>query len=335
MIDLHAHIFFDELLGQAGEFGPEIRQTSPGRNEVVTGAYSWPIGENTSLGFSAASRLEALDAAGIDIQALSLSPLWLFHSATSDVAVPFLRRANDLLHEWTSHAPDRLLAYAALPTQDVDLAVEELERNVARGFIGGYIGSNARPALDDPDLDPLYAAHARLGVPLYIHSTVPGVDGPAGDPRLDRWLGHVTVGYPNEETLTVLSMILGGVLDRHPGLNVVIPHGGGTFPFIAGRVLDSLRLPTAPVSRDTARAALKRLWFDTHVHSRDSLDLLISVVDTGRLVFGSNYGGWDSGHTNEVSGMEPLLDANARRLLRLDQQEARNEGIVEVGHGGR
>lgn len=322
MIDLHAHIFFDELLGRAGKHGPVFREVGPGRNEVVTGNYAWPVGEMTSLALSAEDRLAALDRGGIDIQVLSLSPLWLFHSSSAAIAQPFLAYANDLLHDWVGVDRHRLRAFAALPAQDVPAAVAELERNVDRGFVGGYIGSNARTRLDDPVLDPLYDAHVRLNVPLFIHSTLPGVDGPAGDPRLDPWLGGVTVGYPFEETLTVTALVLGRVLERHPGLDVLIPHGGGTFPFIAGRVLDSLALPSAPVTRTEARESLDRLWFDTHVHSRDSLDLLTAVVNTERLVFGSNHGGWDSGSPAEVAGMEPLLDANARRLLRIDGPDA-------------
>lgn len=317
MIDSHAHVFFDELLGKAGPYGPSLRESAPGQFEVVTGGYSFGIGANSSFAPEMESRVAAIEPAGITAQVLSLSPLWLFHEAPASLAVPFLREANDLTADMVGKAPGLLRAFAALPAQDIPAAIDELHRNVERGFVGGYIGSNARVNLDDPELDDLYAAHEKLDAPLLIHSIVPGVDGPPGDPRLNRWLGNVTIGYPIEETLTVTSLILGGVLDRHPKLDVLIPHGGGAFPAIAGRIVDSLRLPGAPISEERAREGLSRLWFDTHVHSPHTLDLLLEVANVDHLVYGSNFGGWDSSSTSEVANMAELLDANARRLFRM------------------
>ena len=66
-------------------------------------------------------------------------------------------------------------------------------------------------------------------------------------------------------------------------------------------------------------ALLGRLWFDVHVHDEGSLQLLADVMGTDHLVFGTNFGGWDSAAGHPIAGgMAPTLDANARRLLRLD-----------------
>jgi aminocarboxymuconate-semialdehyde decarboxylase len=96
--------------------------------------------------------------------------------------------------------------------QDVPASVAELRRAVTGlGFLGACIGTDARPNLDDPELDELYGACTELDVPLFFHSVVHGVDGPPGDPRLRRWLRDVTLGYPFEEAIAVSTLLLGGV----------------------------------------------------------------------------------------------------------------------------
>ncbi|MES2171115.1 MAG: amidohydrolase family protein, partial [Actinomycetota bacterium] len=134
---------------------------------------------------------------GISRQVVSLSPLWLFHTAPAPVATAFARRANDLLAEWCGADRTRLAGMASLPAQDVGAAIVELERSVTElGLVGGYIGTDARPGLDDPDLDDLYSACVDLDVPLFVHSTMGRVGASVVDPRLDRWMGGVIYGYP-------------------------------------------------------------------------------------------------------------------------------------------
>lgn len=319
-IDIHAHVFFDELLGGIPGLGPSIEQTEGGRLLVV-GGYRWPLRPGP-LTPDPGQRVRELDAAGISRQVLSLSPLWLFPRADRDAAVAFHTRANDLLAAWCAVAPSRLLGVASLPTQDVDAAVRELTRAVTElGLVGGYIGTDARPGLDDPELDALYLACERLDVPLFVHSAMAGIDTP-GDPRLDRWLGGVVYGYPFEETLAVASLVFGGVLDRHPGVDVVLSHGGGTAPFLHGRMREFSGLPASPIGTAQFDEAFGRLWFDTHVHSAGSLRLLAEVANPRHLVFGSNFGGWDRGAPSELDGILPSVDANARRLLRIGGERA-------------
>ena len=152
MIDLHAHIFFDELLGRAGKHGPVFREIGPGRNEVVTGNYAWPVGEMTSLALSAEDRLVALDRGGIDIQVLSLSPLWLFHSSSAAIAQPFLAYANDLLHDWVGVDRHRLRACAALPAEDVPAALASAYRGGSGSMSSVHAGAVLTPPSCPPDL---------------------------------------------------------------------------------------------------------------------------------------------------------------------------------------
>lgn len=314
MIDTHAHLFVDDLLHRIPGLGPAVEEGERGW-ELVVGDYRWPLRE-PSLTIDPVERARQLEAAGISLQVVSLSPLWLFTTVDAAVAVPFHRDANDALAAWCAAGGPTLRFVASLPTQDVSAAVAELDRALELGAVGGYLGTSARPGLDDPELDPLYEAAVQRDVPLFLHSTMPGIDAP-GDPRLDRWLGGVVIGYPVEETLAVYSLVFGGVLERHPGLDLVISHGGGASALLHGRMRAYSGTARSPIDAASFDRSFRRLWFDTHVHSEEGVRLLASVADPARLVFGSNFGGWDSGSVDEVAVLGDALDDNARRLLRL------------------
>ncbi len=315
MIDVHAHLFFEELLGQAGGYGPRIKD-SPDGCCLITGGMTWPLASPGALAMSPGERVHALDQAGIDIQIATISPLWLFHHAPAAIAVPFATRANDLLMRWCEKTGGRIRPLAQLPTQDPEAAAEELRRCVQElGAIGGFIGSDARPHLDGNDLDPVYSACEQLDVPLFIHSAMPGIDGPPGDPRLERWIGHAVLGYPLEDTVAVSSFLLSDVLDRHPKLDVCFSHGGGAIPLLWGRLIAFARTARSPVDPETLHHHLRRLWFDQHLHFDAGVRLLREVANPAHLVFGSNFGGWDAEHEHSDPG--DALSANARTLLRL------------------
>jgi len=318
VIDVHAHLFFEDLLGTLGGFGPRFEHDENGVGTLTTGSYAYHVGKVPTLDRPVAGRLDQMDEAGIDIQVVSASPLWYFSHTSADLVAPFAHRYNDLLAEWASHDQDRLKALATLPVYDVSAAVKELDRAVnEKGMVGATIGTDARAELDDADLDDLYAACVDLDVPLFIHSIVPGVDGPPGDPRLRRWLRDVTLGYPFEETIAVTSLLLGGVLDRHPDLDVCLSHGGGTTSFLWGRIRAWVETGAAPIGVETFDRNYRKLWFDVHVHADRSAELLTQVANNDRLVLGTNFGGWDSAAPAEASGLDIDLESNARRLLRL------------------
>ncbi|WP_169309988.1 amidohydrolase family protein [Aeromicrobium marinum] len=317
MIDVHAHLFFDELMGEAGTYGPAI-QTGPSGHRLVTGGMEWPVSDPSLLAASPASRLDALDDAGIEMQVVSISPLWLFHHAPPEVAERFAGLANNLLSSWCSRTDGRGLGLAQLPTQRPEAAAEELHRCVKDlGMVGGYMGSDARPHLDNEALDPVYQACQDLDVPLFVHSAMPGIDGPPGDPRLDRWTGQAVIGYPLEDTIAASSFLLGSVLDRFPRLDVCLSHAGGGLAMLWGRLSAFARTARSPVTEARLNEHLQRLWFDVHVHSDEADALVRRTLPTDHLVFGSNFGGWDS--ERPPNHLDPALTSNARRLLRLDR----------------
>ncbi|MGY1694396.1 amidohydrolase family protein [Geodermatophilus sp. SYSU D00814] len=330
VVDVHAHVVLPSSLGAAGAAGPEQGTAPDGTPFYRVGGYVLSGVRYEGTAFTDVGvRLRAMDAAGIDVQLLSPNPLTYLGDLDAAAASRYARVHNDALAGLVAAHPTRLLGAAQLPVQDVGAAVAELERSVrGLGLSAACIDTDpGGRTLDDPALDDLYAAVVDLDVPLFVHPSPLGRAGPADDPRLRRFDLDLLVGFAYDETLAVAALVFGGVLERHPRLDVCLSHGGGATAFLAGRLARAAAVPRAWVP-DALRTEgvptlLRRLWLDTHVHGRDALDLLVRVVGTGRLVLGTNFAGWDSGGATsvaEVAHLAPVLSANAVRLLRLDRE---------------
>jgi aminocarboxymuconate-semialdehyde decarboxylase len=317
VIDIHSHLFFSELFGLAGDLGPRIDRRGDGTIALVTGGYSFPMGKRTTIDTIPQRRIAELDAAGIEVQLVSGSPLWFFHHSTAEVAIRFSRAFNEALAQFAASSPARFKAIGVLPMQHPAASLAELERAVRElGVAGAMIGTDAWPRLDDPDLDELYSAFEELDVPLLVHSTIAGVDGPPPEKRFARFKNELTIALPFQETEAGLTLVFGGVLRRHPRLRVCLPHGAGTLPYLYGRLRAFMAsLPDAPVTVGQFEEDFGRLWFDTHVHGAGQLRLLTETVSRDRLVFGTNFGGWDTGSARDLDGFDIDTDANARALF--------------------
>lgn len=326
VIDVHAHAVLRSSLGAAGAAGPELGVEPDGtpfyrvKDYVLRG-----VRYEGSPFMDLDVRLARMDAAGIDRQLLSPNPITYFTDLDVPSATAYCRTHNDALAEAVRTHPARLLGAAQLPVQDVDAAAAELERAVRElGLAGGYLDTDPGRPLDDPAMDTLYAAAVELDVPIFLHPTPVGVDGPANDPRLRRFDLDLMLGFCYDETLAVAALVFGGVLRRHPRLDICLSHGGGATAYLAGRFERATAVPRPWVPEwlheEGMGPSLRRLWFDTHVHAEASLELLAATVGTERLVFGTNFAGWDDGGADavsEVGDLMPALSANAARLLRL------------------
>jgi len=322
VIDVHAHAVLEVSFGAAGEAGPELGASADGTPFYRVGGYVLNGVRYAGSPFMDVDvRVAAMDEAGIDVQLLSPNPLTYFDRLDTDAAVAFARTHNDALAQVVAKYPDRLLGAAQLPVQDIPAAIAEARRAVRDlGMAAVYIGSDpGGRTLDDPALDPLYEALVDLDVPLFVHPSPLGPDGPPADPRLRRFDLDLLLGFAYDETLAVAALVFGGVLERHPGLDVCISHGGGAAAFVAGRfarAVEKRPWAGAKLRENGFEHYYRRLWFDTHVHDELALKLLAEHAGTERLVFGTNFAGWDSG-AYEGPGLDPaLLAANAARLLR-------------------
>lgn len=323
VIDIHAHAVLERTMGAAGRFGPEVGTDAAGKPWFRIGDYFLHgVKYRGSPFMEAELRLARMIDAGIEFQVLSPNPLTYFHYIDAAEAVAFCRRHNDALAELVSRYPFALGGLAALPMQDPDAACAELERAVRElGLWGACVGTDfPGRTLDHADFDPLYRQFTALDVPLFLHPAPAGIDGPPGDPNLKRFDLDIISGFASQETLAVATLFFGGVLERHPTLDLCVSHGGGAIALLAGRVQQAgMKRPWAPEwTRDEGAFGrfLRKLWLDTHLPDDRSLAVLTNLVGTDRLVFGTNFAGWDQPPHLEPSATAALYAGNARRLLR-------------------
>ena len=326
LIDVHGHVVLEGSLGRAGACGPEIGAHPDGTPWFRVGDYRLDgVAYRGSLFIESDLRLAAMDAARIAVQALSPNPLTYLHHIEAPLAVEFCRAHNDDLAATVARHPDRLVGLAALPAQDVGAACAELRRAVRDlGLAGAAIGTDVGRPLDDASMDPLYARCVELDVPLFLHPTQSGIDSPRRDERVGRWDLDLVLEYGFEEVLAVSTLVFGGVTERHPALDVCLSHGGGFTALALGklRALAERRRAAPEWLREPGAfdRALGRLWFDCHVTGEREVGFAIAQLGWERLVYGTNFGGWDRGTGPDVHAWRTRLNENARRLLRLERR---------------
>ena len=187
-------------------------------------------------------RIAAMDAAGIDMQVLSLSTPGVEQSETGE-QIAISREVNDWLADAVTKYPTRFAAFTTLPVGAPDIAAEELERRVtAQGFKGAMINGHTRGRyLDDQFFWPILERAEAVDVPIYVHPTTP----PSAvveayysgfSPELTSVFSISGWGWHIETSVHVIRMILGGVFDRYPRLQIVIGHMGEGIPFFLPRI---------------------------------------------------------------------------------------------------
>ncbi|MPZ54595.1 MAG: amidohydrolase family protein [Acidimicrobiia bacterium] len=271
-------------------------------------------------------RLAAMDKAGVDIQALSVSPYQMFYWAEPEVGLKSSRMVNDDLAELVATHPDRFMGLGTVPLQDTEAAVGELDRCVNElGFRGLEIATNVEgEELSSTRLEPFWAAVEEHGVVVFIHPT-----GFTQPDRLDHHYFFNVVGHPIENTLAIANLIFGGVIERHPDLKIVVAHGGGYLPAYAGR------MDHAYHAREDVREGLpkppgeylKKFHFDTMVFEPDQVGFLVEKYGASQVILGTDYP-YDMGEEDPVglvkrtaglddSQRDLICGGNAARLLGL------------------
>jgi predicted TIM-barrel fold metal-dependent hydrolase len=194
------------------------------------------------LGDVGGGRIAEMNAAGIDVQVLSLTSPGTEQAEGADALI-LARDANDFLADTVKKHPARLAGFAALPTAAPDKAAEELERMVrGHGFKGALINGHSRGRyLDDKFFWPILERAEALDVPIYLHPTQPPrpvIEASYGgfSPIVTELLAGAGWGWHIETAIHVIRLILGGVFDSFPKLQIVIGHMGEALPFMLQRL---------------------------------------------------------------------------------------------------
>ena len=326
-IDVHAHILSEDtirlLQREAPKVGPKLSDIDDqfGTLEVAGNVYRhFPRG-----GWDLERRLEDMAAAKVDVQVLSVCPQTFVYAQPAAVAAAFARIQNEQLAQLAKSRPDRFLAIATLPMQAPMQAADELRHAVrVLGLRGAQIGSNiAGKNLDDPELEPVWAAAAELGAFILLHPI-----NVAGADRLRSYYLTNLIGNPLDTTIAAASLVFGGVLERHPTLKICLAHGGGFVPYQAGRFVHGWHVRAEPKSKlaKPPTESLKRFYFDTIVHSKEALAFLVGNAGAERVLLGSDYP-FDMGMPEGVSQVRSLSVAAADQSAILG---ARAQALLET-----
>ena len=240
-------------------------------------------------------RVALMDAAGIDVQALSLTAPGV-EQLEVEAATALARESNAFLAQAIRRHPARFFGLASLPVADPHAAIAELERATQdHGFKGVVVNGHCRGRyLDDRFFWPVLARAEALSLPIYLHPTQspqPVIDAWYGDlaPMVSEMMAGPGWGWHIETALHVLRMILGGVFDAHPRLQIVVGHMGESLPFMLQRVdvmapaMTGLEKPVSAYLRENVHYTFSGFNF-----TPTFLDLMLEVgVD--RIMFSTDH----------------------------------------------
>lgn len=194
-------------------------------------------------------RLKDMDRNGIEVTILSLTQPGIEGITDTKAAVDTAKRANDYVaKEMVGGHPDRFRFFASVPLQDPDAAAAELERAVKElgavgALVNGYtnIGDeNTARYLDEAPVDVFWSKVSELGVPVYLHPRIPLPNQQRIYQGYEGLLGSAW-GFGQETATHALRLILSGLFDRHPNVNIILGHCGEGLPFTLPRVEHRLR----------------------------------------------------------------------------------------------
>ena len=324
-IDTHAHWYprqWVELLASEGG----RNNATIGKNERGQVTFAVPeMKQNFQATYiELGLRLKMMDYARVDIHALSLTSPMVYW-APPEFGLKLSQVFNDACAAAHLKYPNRFIGMAMVPMQAPELAVQEVERAAKLpGIRGVYMATHVNGKnLEDKSLWPVYQRCEALELPIFLHPV-----NPVGAERMQGYHLRNFLGNPYETGIAAASLMFGGVMDAFPKLDVMLPHAGGTFPNLIGRMDHgtTVRAECKHMAKPPS-SYLRRFHYDTITHGDQILVNLIRQVGADRVVLGSDCPA-DMSYTRPVDVIERLselssgerdsiLSGNAARLLKL------------------
>jgi len=328
LIDIHSHFLPRNWPDLGARFGtpdwPWMRHAADGNAMLMLGEREFrPV---TAACWDPRVRLQDMDRDGVDVQIMCATPVLFAYARPALQALECARIFNDAAREICAAAPQRLKSLCQVPLQDTELACRELSRAMANGHVGVHIGNHvgAREISDEGIITFLQHCAAE-GAAVFVHPW-----DMMGQERMPKYMLPWLVAMPAETQLSILWLILSGAFERLPrSLKLCFAHGGGSFPYLLGRVDNAWR------NRDLVREDCPRLpssyvdrfYVDGAVFSDAALSFLVRTMGEDRVMLGSDYpyplgeqrvGTLVRSHPDlSTAAREKLLHANAQRFFGL------------------
>jgi aminocarboxymuconate-semialdehyde decarboxylase len=266
-----------------------------------------------------AERLRAMDAQGIDVEALSINAYW--YGAERDVARQLVRVQNERLAEFCATNSERFVGFASVALQHPDLAAEQLDEGVRTyGLRGAAIGGSVNgEELADPKFHPFWTKAEQLGALVFIHPQATGAPTELAGRLKGNGVLTNTIGNPLETTIALSHLIFEGTLDRFPRLKICAAHGGGYLPSYAARsdaILTTFPERCTGTLRKKPTEYLRQLYFDSLVFTPEALRHLVAETGADRIVMGTDYPfPWTSTAVDHILATPGLGDADRVAIL--------------------
>lgn len=322
-----------------GKIAVEEHFVTPELKDTIFGSIGWDPAEWSAMAAALQEtddiRLADMDAAGIEVAAISLAAPCIQDVVDAAEATAKASAANDALAVVVAAHPDRYVGLAALALQDPEGAADELERCVNElGFRGalanGYssVGDLETAAYyDEPQYLPFWERVAALGVPFYLHPRNPLPNERRMYESREQLLGP-TWAFTVETATHSLRLMVSGLFDRFTELNVIIGHMGELLPFAVARTEQRLsHIPAAGLERGPQDLLRENFYLTTsgNFHTQSLLGAILQV-GADRILFAADYpfertaeaAGWFDGVPISEADKLKIGRTNAARLLGID-----------------
>lgn len=324
-IDIHTHIVPENFPAYVGR-GSNVPWPSMAeahachRHVMISGKVYRTVSDGS---WSVPRRIEAMGGMRVARQALSPMPELLSYWLPLEDGKALIRYLNEQIAGMIALAPDRFLGLGAVPLQDVDSAILELQHvKNTLCFPGVEIASHVNgKSIGDPQFEPFFAEAEKLGAAIFVHAL-----RPAGQERIVGAFTEQAVCFPGDIALAAASMITGGIAARHPKLRLAFSHGGGGLSMLLPRLVHAWHaLPKAKESLAESPADIaRRFFYDALVFDPAAIRYVIERFGASQVCVGSDYpfnmGDRDPLGTLEKAGLDAatlaaIRSGNARRFL--------------------
>lgn len=277
-------------------------------------------------------RLAAMDANGVSVQVLSLPFAQRFPAET---AVAQCEEVNDYLAQALKRHPNRLVGFAAIPTAVPESCGAELERCVKDlGMVGCLIGNRVDGKfLDEPCFEAFLSKCEELEVPIYLHPGLPPKEvteqcytGDQFSSEVSSVLNRYGLGWHIDVGVHMMHLIMSGVFDRHPHLQIILGHWGEMLPYFIDRFDNALPAVFSGLKHDPSYYLRNNMYVTSSgINTPEVMEFCIRVLGSDRIMYSADY------PFASFAGSEKLLEnpsvsrenlekfayKNAERLLKI------------------
>jgi aminocarboxymuconate-semialdehyde decarboxylase len=324
-VDLHCHVHTPQAdeLAKSEKHGDALARYGNKRTEEHQRKLRADLDRKLT---SIEQRIKDMDKMGIDVQAISSSPLQYYYKIDAELGRQTSRAINMRLAEIVESTPERFVALGTAPMQDPKLAVAELEYCMKKlGFRGMEIGTNVGGVeIADKRYERFWAKAEALNAVIFLHPI-----GFTDNTRLTQHFLTNVIGNPLDTTVALAHIVYGGVLERYPRLKIVVAHGGGYMGHYPARMDHAYKVRPECHDHITRPPSyyMKKIYYDTMVFDDKQLEHLVNLWGADHVVIGTDYP-YDMGYYKPVDFVEgtasltraqkdAIIGGNAAKLLGL------------------